>query len=49
MNLLCIYIVSLLLFGYKDPISYTKIRIKPKNLLKTSLSFDFYAFTSLYL
>ena len=49
MNLLCICIVFLLLFGYNIPISYTKVRIKPKNLLKTSLSFDFYAFTSRYL
>lgn len=26
--------------------SHTKVRIKPKNLLKSSFSYDFYAFTS---
>ena len=46
LNLLCIYMVFLLLFEYNNSISHTKVRIKPKNLLKTSLSFDFYAFTS---
>ena len=46
MNLLCICIVSLLLFGYNTPISYTKVRIKPKNLLKFPQTFDYYAFIS---
>lgn len=38
LNLLCICIVLL----------YTKVRIKPNNLLKSLFSFDFYAFTLPY-
>lgn len=36
----------LIIVGYNDPILLTKVRIKPKNLLKSLFSFDFYAFTS---
>lgn len=44
--LLCICIVSLFLLGHIDPISYTKVRIKPEILLKAPHAFDYYALTS---
>ena len=44
MNWLCICIVFLLLFGYNALVLFTKVMIKPNNLLKSPLSFDFYVF-----
>ena len=49
LNLLCIYMVFLLLFEYNNSISHTKVRIKPKNLLKLPQTFDYYAFISWFL
>lgn len=46
MYLLCICIIFLFLFECNNSTSFTKVRIKPINRLKSPFSFDFYIFTS---